>query len=120
VAAAPKPGDSIWALLPNPPGDATAPNAAPDVLGVPKAAPENAGAPKPPPGDPNALLGLAPFPNAGVGVEGFAKPAQNAASEHADHLALTSSTTYDRQCKATVWNQMVATISDKGKAPVRG
>ncbi len=107
-------------MLPNSPGGARAPNTAPDVLGVPKAAPGDAGAPKPPPGDPNALLGLAPFPNAGVGVEGLAKPAQNAAGEHADHLVLTSSTTYDHKCKATVWNQTVTTISENGKAPVRG
>jgi len=105
VAAAPKPGDSIWALLPNPPGDATAPNAAPDVLGVPKAAPENAGAPKPPPGDPNALLGLAPFPNAGVGVEGFAKPAQNAASEHADHLRQLMTANAKPQCGTKWWQR---------------
>ena len=77
---------------------------------LPKAAPGDAGAPKPPPGDPNALLGLTPFPNAGVGVEGFAKPAQNAAGEHADHLALTSLTTYDHKCKATVRNSMVTTF----------
>ncbi|KAA6421092.1 MAG: hypothetical protein FRX49_09002 [Trebouxia sp. A1-2] len=75
VAAAPKPGDPIWALLPNPPGVAGAPNTAPGVLGVPKAAPGDAGTPKPPPGDPNAFPGVAPVPNAAVGVEGFAKPA---------------------------------------------
>ena len=109
VAAAPKPGDPIWALLPNPPGVAGAPKTAPGVLGVPKAAPGDAGTPKPPPGDRNAFSGVAPVPNAGVGVAGFAKPAQNVVGEHADHFVLTSATCCDRKCKATVWIQMVTT-----------
>lgn len=73
-------------MLPNPPGVAGAPKTAPGVLGVPKAAPGDAGTPKAPPGDPNAFPGVAPVPNAGVGIEGFAKPAQNVVGEHADHL----------------------------------
>lgn len=120
MAAAPKPGDPIWTLLPNPPGDARAPNPAPGVLGVPNAAPGNAGTPKPPPGNSNAFLWVVPFPNAGVRVEGVAKPTQNVAGEHADHLVLTSSTSCNHKCKATVWKQMVTTSSDNGKAPVRG
>ncbi len=113
MAAAPKPGDPIWALLLNPPGVAGAPNTAPGVLGVPKAAPGDAGNPKPPPGDPKAFPGVAPVPNAGVGVAGFAKPAQNAAVEHAEHLVLTPSTRCDHKRKATAWNQMEITNNNK-------
>jgi len=106
VAAAPKPGDPIWALLPNPPGVAGPPNTAPGVLGVPKAAPGDAGTPKPPPGDPNAFPGVAPVPNAAVGVEGFAKPAQNAGGEHVDlwysHLQQCVTTNARPQC-GTKW-----------------
>ena len=115
MAAAPKPGDPIGALLPNPPGVAGAPKTAPGVLGVPKAAPGDAATPKPPPGDPKAFPGVVPVPKAGVGVEGFAKPAQNAAGERADHSLLTSSITCDRKCNATVRNQMVTTNNYNNK-----